>query len=336
MLYGQRHFMLRLVLVSSLLAVTSPCYALGLSLNSQARGLAHYIMALCHDLNGESADAISEYQKSIRYNGIESAPRLKLGAYYLRLNEEPQAIAQLKVVTRLSPQDSQAHYLLALIYSSQHKYDQAVSEYEGILKNAAKDNPANTDAYMYLGQLYYAQNNYAKAIDQFLEIVRFDPSNTSALNLLGSVYADSNEHSKAIEVFRKVLQLDGKNSEALNSLGYTYAQEGLHLDEAVRMIRKALEIDPGNGAYWDSLGWALYKKASFTEALLALQKAETLIEDELLYDHIGDVYKSLKEYALACQYWQKSLDMDPRQISIKEKIKGLEKCIVSQSSHRLN
>ena len=109
---------------------------MGLSLDSKARGLAHYIMAVCHDLNGESAQAISEYQKSVKFNGLEPAPRLKLGAYYLRLDEISQATVQLKAVTRLSPQDPQAHYLLALIYSSEHKYDLAASEYEIILKIA--------------------------------------------------------------------------------------------------------------------------------------------------------------------------------------------------------
>ena len=102
------------------------------------------------------------------------------------------------------------------------------------------------------------------------------------------------------------------------------------------MVRKAIEIDPANGAYYDSLGWALYKKGMYTEALAALQKAETYIEDEVLYDHIGDVYKALKEYALACKYWRKSLDLDPHQILVQQKIKELEKWIASQSSHRQN
>ncbi len=107
-----------------------------------------------------------------------------------------QATAQLKAVTRLSPQEPQAHYLLALIYSSEHKFDLAASEYEIILKHAAQDDPANTDVYMYLGQLYYAQAKYPQAIEQFLKILDVDPDNTSALYLLGSVYADSDEHTK--------------------------------------------------------------------------------------------------------------------------------------------
>ena len=198
MFWGLRLFALRMGLILSLMAITSPCYAWELSLDSKAQGLAHYIMAVCHDINGESALAISEYQQSIKFNGFEYAPRLKLGAYFLRLNEIQKATVQLKAVTRISPQEPQAHYLLALIYSSEHKYDKAASEYEGVLKLASQDDPSNIDDYMYLGQLYYSQKDYPKAIEQFLKIVRLDPANTTALYLLGSVYTDIDEQAKAI------------------------------------------------------------------------------------------------------------------------------------------
>ena len=121
------------------------------------------------------------------------------------------------------------------------------------------------------------------------------------------------------------MQIEPENSEALNALGYMYAEDGVHLDEAVRMVRQAIEIDPANGAYYDSLGWALYKKGMYAESLVALQKAETFIEDEILYDHIGDVYKALNKYTQACRYWRKSLDLDPHQISVQQKIKGIGK-----------
>ena len=337
MFFGLCQFALRIVIFSSLLAIASPCFAWDHSLDSKkAEGLAHYIMAVCDDINGDTPQAISEYQKSVKYNEMEAAPRLKLGAYYLRLNEIQQATTQLKAVTRLSPADTQAHYLLALIYSSEHKYEMAASEYELILKGAVHDDPSNSDVYLYLGQLYYTEQKYPQAIEQFGKILEIDPNNTTALYLMGSVWADTNEHTKAIDIFRKVLQIEPGNSEALNSLGYMYAQDGVHLDEAISMIRKAIEVDPANGAYYDSLGWALYKKGMFAESLMALQKAQTFIEDEILYDHIGDVFKALKEYTLARKYWLKSLDLNSHQLLVKQKIKELEKWIASQSTHRLN
>ena len=323
---GPCRLRLRILMVLALLGRTSLCHASDLSLDSKAQGLAHYIMAFCHDINGESAQAISEYQASIKLNGLESAPRLKLGAYFLRLDETDQAELQLKEVTRRSPEESQAHYLLALIYSSQHQYDLAASEYEDILKSAAQNDSANTDIYMYLGQLYYAQLKYPQAVEQFLKIVDHDPTNTSALYLLGSVYADTKESDKAINIFRQVLKIDPQHSEALNSLGYLYAEKGVHLNEAIRMVHEAIEIDPSNGAFYDSLGWALYRQGRFAESLMALQKAESYIEDEILYDHMGDVFNALKQYTRACKYWRKSLSLDPHQILVEQKIKEVVRC----------
>ena len=118
---------------------------------------------------------------------------------------------------------------------------------------------------------------------------------TSAFFLLGSVWADSNDKPQAIATFRKVLQMDPDHAEALNALGYTYAEQGIYLDDAIRMIRRAIAIDPSNGAYEDSLGWAFYKKGSYAEALTALQKAATQIQDELLDQHLAIVQKKIKD-----------------------------------------
>ena len=74
----------------------------------------------------------------------------------------------------------------------------------------------------------------------------------------------------------------------------------------------------------------------YAQALIALQKAQTYIQDPLLYEHMGDVYKAQKDFVQACKHWRKSLELDPHQNGIHQKIKELEKWIASQSSHRLN
>ncbi len=326
----------KMLVIVAFLALTSPCHAGGLSLDAKAQGLAHYIMAMCHDLEGQSTLAIAEYQKSVKFNPKEAAPRLKLGAYYLRLNKPRLAARQLKAALRYNPQEVQAHYLLGLMYSSENKFDLAANEYILLLNLAAEDDPANTEVYMYLGQLYFAQEKYSKAIQQFKKILEIDPENVTALHFFGSIFLAIGEYANAETALSRALELQPAHSEALNSLGYLYVQQGIHLDKAMRLIRQAIKIDPANGAYYDSLGWALYKKGRYAESLVALQKAEGLVEDELLYDHLGDVYKALKDYPRALQYWRKSLDLDPHQRNVKQKLKETKKWIVLPSNRRQN
>jgi tetratricopeptide (TPR) repeat protein len=101
-----------------------------------------------------------------------------------------------------------------------------------------------------------------------------------------------------------------------------WVDRNMNLDEAGVMIKKALEIEPDNGAYIDSLGWFYFKKGDYARALSELLHAADLINppDPVVYEHIGDTYKSLGNTAQALTYWQKGLTLDPGNQSLTTKI----------------
>ncbi len=299
--------------------------AAGPVVDVRAKALAHYIMGVSNDLNGMAGESVKEYEKSAALNGQEPLPHLRLAAYYARLGLLDKAVAQLKTVVRLDPKGPQAHYLLAMVYSSQNKFDLAAGEYELILKSASADNPENAEIYLYLAQLYSSQRKFDEAIVQFNKILEVQPDNVSAYYLLGSIYLETGDRTKAKDAFKKVLALEPDHDGALNSLGYIYAEDGVNLDDALKMARRAVDLDPSNGAYYDTLGWVLYKKGMNAQALMALQKAEAYIQDPVLYDHMGDVYKAVKEFTLARKFWHRSLDMKPGQAEVSRKLEQLEK-----------
>jgi tetratricopeptide (TPR) repeat protein len=86
------------------------------------------------------------------------------------------------------------------------------------------------------------------------------------------------------------------------------------------MIKKALVLDPDNGAYVDSLGWLYFKKGKFPEALTELNRAVALIDDPVIFDHLGDVYLKLNLPQKARQSFESSLKLDPNQDSVKIKL----------------
>jgi len=98
------------------------------------------------------------------------------------------------------------------------------------------------------------------------------------------------------------------------------------------LVKRAVTLDPDNGAYLDSLGWVYYKKGMYTEALESLQKADTLLKDAIICDHLGDVYYKLNEVDKAKQYWKLSLDLRPEQTAVVEKLKQLNKNTTADSS----
>ena len=289
----------------------------------KAKSLACYTMGIVYDLRGLNEKAIEEFEKSAQYED-NYAVHLRLGADYARVGKLQEAIDELRLALKFDSSNVQARYLLALIYSTQKEFDKAALEYEAILTSFSEAEPENLEIYGYLGQLYYSQKKYKKAILQFEIMLSIDKDNTDVMFLLGSLYLETGERLKAIDVFFKAVQYDPRDDTCLNSLAYSYAEEGIKLEEARELAERALEISPDNGAYLDSLGWIYYKKGMYQDAVKYLQKADRLLKDPVIYDHLGDVYLGLGNKEEAKKYWNLSLDMLPDQVKVKEKIKFLE------------
>ena len=295
-----------------------------------AKGLAHYAMGYRDDLLGQTNHAVLEYEKAAQFDGSGYLVRLRLGTGYARLNMLPEAISQLQAVHQLNPGDMQSHYLLALIYSNQRQYDNAAKEYEIILKTFSREEPQNIEIYGYLGQLYYSQRKYDQAIEQFEKILAVESSNADVMYMLGSLYLETGQKERAVAILKQSISIDPEHDGSLNTLGYLYTEDGKNLDEAMTLIQRALDIVPENGAYLDSLGWAYYKKGMYDKALETLKKADALLRDPVIYDHIGDVCSKLNWTDEAVKYWKLSLELLPGQDDVLEKIESVDNRRVSK------
>jgi len=289
-----------------------------------SKGLAHYAMGQIYDYLGLTNRAVFEYEKASQFDEASYIIRLRLGADYARLNLLPEAIEQLKRVNSYNPEDLQAHYLLALIYSTQKEYDMAATEYEFILKSFSEAEPQNIEIYSYLGQLYYSQKRFDQAVQQFEKILEIEPDNADVMYLLGSLYLEINQKEKAITILKRSIEVNPEHDGSLNTLGYIYAEENAKLDEALSLIQRALVIDPDNGAYLDSLGWIHYKMGQHEKALEILLKAAELLKDPVIYAHLGDIYFTINRYEDASKYWELSLELLPGQEEIIRKLNDLK------------
>jgi tetratricopeptide (TPR) repeat protein len=287
---------------------------------STAQAIAHYSLGFRFDLLGLTNRAVLEYEKAAQFDGTASIIHLRLGAAYARLNMLTEAQHELTIAAEFDPDDVQARYLLALIYSSQKAYGKAAKEYEYILTKLSNDNPQNVEIYGYLAQIYYSQKDFLMSIKQFEKILEIDPENIESMYLLGSLYLEEDNTDQAVIVLKKAMEIDPDHDGVLNTLAYIYAEHDMDLDEAFALITRALEINPENGAYLDSLGWVYYKKGSYDKALEILKKADSLVKDPVIYDHIGDVYLKLNQFTDAMKYWELSLELLPNQEKVIQKI----------------
>ena len=68
----------------------------------------------------------------------------------------------------------------------------------------------------------------------------------------------SKQWSKAEADMRKALELQPDQPHVLNYLGYSWIDQGINLDEGMKMIKRAVDQRPDDGYIVDSLGWAYY------------------------------------------------------------------------------
>ena len=289
----------------------------------QSLATSHYIMGVMYDDIGDVEGAIEEYKKALRTDDQSSVIHLNLAGSFIKNNNIPAAVEELKLAIKLDPEAVTPHAILAILYVSQNKSELATKEYESALMNASKVQPENVDIYRKLGEIYIHQKKFKEAEGTFRLILKLSPGDPKAHFNLANIYDELKDRKMAEGELKKALELKSDYYEAMNYLGYLYAEENRNLEEAELLIKKALEFEQANGAYLDSLGWVYFKKGKIDDALRDLEKASTLLEDAVIYEHIGDVYLKKNNLQKAKLNWEKSLGLDPKQNKVKEKIQQL-------------
>jgi Flp pilus assembly protein TadD len=117
---------------------------------------------------------------------------------------------------------------------------------------------------------------------------------------------------KAEPDFLKALEMVPNHPKILNYLGYSWIDQGLNLEEALKMVEKAAAISPRDGFIIDSLGWGLYRLGRFEEAVEKLEIAAQLEPvDPVINDHLGDAYWMVGRKREARFQWDMALANDP-------------------------
>ena len=111
---------------------------------------------------------------------------------------------------------------------------------------------------------------------------------------------------------KKALELQPEQPHVLNYLGYSWIDQGINLDEGMKMIKRAVDQRPDDGYIVDSLGWAYYRIGNYEDAVKNLERAIDLKpEDPTINDHLGDAYWRVGRTLEAKFQWAHARDLKP-------------------------
>ena len=141
---------------------------------------------------------------------------VNLAIAYLRLQRQPEAVAQLEQAVRLAPDQPRILFQLGGAYVEMKDFDKAMGAFEqGLAKqpDIAKDELA-LEATITLGAVYFAKGAIDKAISTFEMALAAKPGAPVPMLGLGKAYLSNGDTDRALQEFQKVIAAAPGTSEA--------------------------------------------------------------------------------------------------------------------------
>jgi tetratricopeptide (TPR) repeat protein len=251
---------------------------------------------------------------------------LSLADLYETMKKPQLAIEMYRRVPEESPLHRNSEIQLAANLDSLEKTEEAKEH----LRKLIEENPSDIEAIMMLGHIERTRKQYAdcaktysRVIDQIEKPTR---GNWNVFYSRGICHERSKNWPSAEPDFKKALELYPDRADVLNYLGYSWVDQGVNLDEGMKMIRRAVEQKPDDGYIVDSLGWAYFRIGNYDEAVKHLERAvEIRPEDPTINDHLGDAYWKVGRHLEARFQWShaSALKPEPEELAkIQDKLKN--------------
>lgn len=287
--------------------------------------MALVTLADLYDQLNQYADAIEVYERVPESSALKRNADIQKAMDLDRLDKTDEAKAALKHLIDLDPTDQEAIVALGNIERGREQFKEAAETYSRAVDLVEK-RQAETPNALATGP---AQPSAAAQGQPAGAAPAPDKSNWSLYYVRGIAYERSKQWAKAEVDLKKALELSPDQALVMNYLGYSWIDQGINLDEGMKLIKKAVELKPDDGYIVDSLGWAHYKLGKYDDAVRELERAvELRPQDPVMNDHLGDAYWRVGRKLEARFQWShaKELNPEPHELpKIEAKLKdGLE------------
>ncbi|WP_213737931.1 tetratricopeptide repeat protein [Bradyrhizobium sp. dw_411] len=238
---------------------------------------------------------------------------LSLADLYESVKKPAMAIKVYERMPASSPLKRNAQIQLATNLDAADRSDEAIK----ILKTVTTEDPKDLEAIMALGNVERGRKKFADCAVTYTQGINALPDNADKTSAIYYYYRGiceerSKQWSKAEADMRKALELQPEQPHVMNYLGYSWIDQGINLDEGMKLIKRAVDQRPDDGYIVDSLGWAYYRIGNYEDAVKNLERAIDLKpEDPTINDHLGDAYWRIGRTLEAKFQWAHARDLKP-------------------------
>ena len=230
--------------------------------------------------------AYVQYEKSLKLKPDNIRVEYKKGLALLLGEKSDDAIRQFEMVLKKEPKFDLANEGLGRAYFQKKDFLLA----ERHFKKAIDQNHKLWMSYNFLGNIYDNKQDYEKAILEYTSAIALKPDQGFLYNNLGVSCLLAGHNQAAVDAFGKAVEKNYRESRVFNNMALAYANLGRY-DEATEAFRKG-----GGEAYaYNNMGCIYLEKGNYPEAVRSFEKAIAI--EPAFYAKANDNLKKAKTLA---------------------------------------
>jgi len=285
---------------------------------SHLRGLGQTLLS-----EEKYPEALVVYQKLADLMPDDADVYLRIAQIYRELHQLDKAEESLVKARQYAPGSLEVMYNEAMIYESQGRYEDAIRVLSDAVtgvkaQSAVLPSRRRTLAILYqqLGQLYRDTQNIQAAIYSYQELAHLgEEEDRRARLLLTEAYRQAKDMPKALQVAKEATA-KYPNDAAIRASYAMLLGENEQTDEAVKIMQGTLKNNASDRDVYLNIAQIYERGRRYTEAVDAVQKAETLAKDphekETGWFLLGAIYEKQKQFDKAEEQFKKVLGVNPK------------------------
>jgi len=226
-----------------------------------------------HIINGNTQQAITEFQEAIQANPQCAYAYSKLSAIYSYLGDYQQVVFFIQKASQIEPNNAEYLYGLGMSYNLLKQPQKAIAEFEKTIQ--IDSNYAM--AYVGLGHVYFFMGQYQEAIAELKKAIQMNPDRSDGYAVLGGIYNFLKQYEKSMEYNKKAIQINSSDGAAYAGVGINYFYLG-QFQQAIPYLQRSIEINLVFPEPYYALGLTHFSLGQYGEAREAFQKAKELFE----------------------------------------------------------
>lgn len=252
---------------------------------------------------GNYEESVKLFEEVTRRDPSNDAAHYELAQLYYGSGLFELSLDHAKKAVELDPQNKWYELLLADIYASNYKYEEAAEVYGRVVKKF----PDEYDLYLDWAYMHVEAKNYEKAIFAYDELEKRLGVEESISFQKQSLYLRLNRLEDAVKEIEKLIEEYPERIEYYGALAEMYEVNG-EKEKAVATYNRLLEMDPDNPAALMAAAKIEYNEGNLDSYFDLMSKA--FANPDLEIDaKIMVLYTYIEHYEKRKEEWPKALEL---------------------------